>query len=48
MLDNPKAVSSHPPAAGRLVQALDKLRASSPGRRGNLRLVREMTDKGQK
>jgi len=45
-LDNPKAISSQLPAAGRLMQALDKLQASSLGRRGSLRLVRAMTEKG--
>jgi hypothetical protein len=47
VLDNPKAVSSQPPAAGRLVQVLEKLRSSSPGHHGNLRLVREMTNTGR-
>lgn len=46
LLDNPKAVSSHPPAAGRLVQVLDKLRSSSPRRRSNLAVVRSMTETG--
>lgn len=43
ILDNPTAVSSQPPAAKVLTTLLEKLRASAPGRRGNLRMVREMT-----
>jgi hypothetical protein len=45
ILDNPRAASSQPPAAKVLQSVLDKLRASAPGRRGNLRLVRAMTDR---
>jgi hypothetical protein len=47
ILDNPKAVSPQPPAAKVLQVTLDKLRASAPGRRGNLRLFRAMTDRGE-
>jgi hypothetical protein len=45
VLDNPRATSSKPPAAGRLVQVLEKLRSSSPSSRGKLALVRQMTDR---
>jgi hypothetical protein len=47
ILDNPKAVSSQPPAAKVLRVTLDKLPASAPGRRGNLRVGRAMTDRGE-
>ena len=44
VLDNPKAVSSQPPAAKVLATLLDKLRsASALGRRGRLAEVRAMT-----
>jgi hypothetical protein len=44
VLDNPRAVSSHPPAAKVLAALLDKLAsASAHGRRGNLSLVKSMT-----
>ena len=47
ILDNPKAVSSQPPAARVLTSLLDKLRsASAQGRRGRLSVVRTMTEKG--
>ncbi|MDT7723310.1 MAG: hypothetical protein QOE94_4321 [Mycobacterium sp.] len=47
ILDNPKAVSSQPPAARVLTSLLDKLRsASAQGRRGRLAVVRTMTEKG--
>ena len=47
ILDNPKAVSSQPPAARMLTSLLDKLRsASAQGRRGRLAVVRTMTEKG--
>jgi hypothetical protein len=47
VLDNPKAVATHPPAAKALAGLLEKLRsASAHGRRGNLALVRTMTEKG--
>jgi hypothetical protein len=42
VLDNARAVSSHPPAAGRLMQALELLWKSSPVRNGKLRLVKAM------
>jgi hypothetical protein len=46
VLDNPRAVSSHPAAAKVLASLLDKLRAASArGRRGGLALVRTMTEK---
>jgi hypothetical protein len=43
ILDNPKATSSKPPAAGRLMQVMEKLRTSSSTRRGKLALVKDMT-----
>jgi hypothetical protein len=47
ILDNPKAVSSQPPAARVLTSLLDKLRsASAQGPRGRLAVVRTMTEKG--
>ena len=47
ILDNPKAVSSQPPAARMLSTLLDKLRSASAGRhRGNLAVVRAMTTNG--
>ena len=47
ILDNPKAVSSHPPAAKVLASLLDKLRsAPAQRRRAGLELVRTMTEKG--
>lgn len=46
ILDNPRAVSSQPPAARVLTALLDKLRsASAHGRRGGLSVVRDMTGK---
>jgi hypothetical protein len=48
ILDNPKAVSSQPPAAKVLAAMLEKLRSTSAqGRRGGLALVRTMTEKGR-
>ena len=47
LLDNPKAVNQQPAAAKALAALLDKLHsASGRGRRGNLSLVRTMTEKG--
>ena len=47
ILDNPRAVSSQPAAAKGLAALLDKLRsASARGRRGNLAVVRTMTENG--
>jgi hypothetical protein len=47
ILDNPKAISSQPPASGVLTSLLDKLRsASAQGRRGRLAVVRTQTEKG--
>ena len=46
ILDNPKAISSQPPAARQLIKALDRLHATSSRRRGNLSVVRSMTKKG--
>jgi hypothetical protein len=47
VLDNPRAVNQHAPAAKVLSVLLDKLRAASAGgRRGGLALVRTMTEKG--
>ncbi len=45
ILDNPRAVSSQPPAAKVQVSLLDKMRSASvQGRRCRLSLVRTMTD----
>jgi hypothetical protein len=47
ILDNPKAVNQQPAAAKVLASLLDKLHsASARGRRGNLAVVRTMTEKG--
>lgn len=46
ILDNPKAISSQPPAARVLISMLEKLRSGSTTRRGNLALVKSMTEKG--
>ena len=43
VLDNPRATTSKPPAAGRLVQVLEKLRMSSPACGRHLAAVRAMT-----
>ena len=44
LMDNPKATSSKPPAAGRLMQVLEKLHATASMRRNNpLAVVRSMT-----
>jgi hypothetical protein len=48
ILDNPKAISSQPPAAGRLMQLMDLLHASSPMKRGKLSVVRSMTSEKRK
>lgn len=46
LMDNPKAVSSHASTAKILVGLLDKLHTGSArGRRGNLTVVRTMTEK---
>jgi hypothetical protein len=45
--DNPRVASAQPPAAKVLVSVLDTLhKGSAQERRGNLALVRTMTDKG--
>jgi hypothetical protein len=45
-MDSPKAVNQQPAAAKVLVTVLDMLRkGSAQGRRGNLSLVRTMTEK---
>lgn len=46
VLDNPKATTSMPQAAGRLMQVLDRLRTSATARRGTLALVKDMTKQG--
>jgi hypothetical protein len=46
LLDNPRAVSQQPAAAKVLAALLEKLHSASGGRRGNLALVRTMTEKG--
>jgi len=46
LIDNPRALSSHPPAARVLAVPLDKLRSTSvQGRRGRLEVVRTLTEK---
>jgi hypothetical protein len=46
LMDNPKATSSKPPAAGRLMQVMEMLRKSSEGaRRGRLASVRALSSK---
>jgi hypothetical protein len=48
ILDNPRAVSSHPAAARVLASLLDKLRsASAPNHRGRLRVVRAMSPRDE-
>jgi hypothetical protein len=47
LLDNPRAVSSQPAAAKVLASLLGELRkGSARGRRGNLAVVRSLTEKG--
>jgi hypothetical protein len=48
VLDNPRATSSKPPAAGPLVNILNQLRKSAQGAKPKLASVRRMTrpDKG--
>jgi hypothetical protein len=47
ILDNPKALNQQPAAAKVLAALLESLRsASAHGRRGNLAVVRTMTEKG--
>jgi hypothetical protein len=47
VMDNPRAVSSHPPAAKVLAGLLDALhKGSAQGRRGSLAVVKSMTEKG--
>ena len=43
VLDNPKAVSSQPPAAGQLVSILNQLRKSAQGGKPKLASVRQMS-----
>ena len=43
VLDNPKAVSSQPPAAGQLVSILNQLRKSAAGGKPKLASVRQMS-----
>jgi hypothetical protein len=45
ILDNPKAVSSQPPAAGQLVHAMNTLRKSATGAMPKLASIRSMTSK---
>jgi hypothetical protein len=45
VLDNPRAVWSHPPAAKVLTAVLDKLSSTSAqNRRGRLAVVRKLTE----
>jgi hypothetical protein len=46
ILDNPRAISQQPAAAGKLVDLLDTLHKGAAPRRGGLALVRSMTEKG--
>ena len=46
ILDNPRAVPQQPAAAGKLADIMDRLHKGSVARRGGLKLVRAMTDKG--
>jgi hypothetical protein len=47
ILDNPRAKSTHPPAAKVLVSVMDTLhKGSAQGRRNSLALVKSMTEKG--
>lgn len=46
ILDNPKAISSQPPAAAQLVHILERLRKSAAGSKPKLASVRQMTDRG--
>jgi len=43
ILDDPKAVSSKAPAAGRLIDAMERLRKGADGKRSKLSSVRSMT-----
>ena len=45
VLDNPRAVSTHPAAAKVLTPLLDKLHRASRPRRGNLAVVRAMASR---
>jgi hypothetical protein len=46
VLDDPKATSTKPPAAGQLMRVMELLRKSSDGvRRGRLAVVKSMTSK---
>jgi hypothetical protein len=46
VLDNPRAISSKPPAAGALVNILNQLQKSARAARPKLASVRDMTKKG--
>jgi len=46
ILDNPRAVSHQPAAAGKLADILDRLHKGAVARRGGLKVVRAMTDGG--
>ena len=43
ILDNPRAVSQQPAAAGKLAEIMDRLHKGAAPRRGGLKLVRAMT-----
>jgi hypothetical protein len=45
VLDNPRAMSPHPPAARVLARLLDELRKPAQSRRGGSKVVRAMTGK---
>jgi hypothetical protein len=46
ILDNAKAISSQPPAAGQLIHIMNQLRKSAASAKPKLAAVREMTKKG--
>jgi hypothetical protein len=49
LMNNPRAVNQQPAAAKALASLLDQLRqVSAHGRRGNLALVRQMSEKGSR
>jgi hypothetical protein len=48
VMDNPKATTSKPPAAGRLLQVLEKLHSTASKRQTTLAVVRSMTSEKRK
>ena len=47
ILDNPKAISSQPPAAGQLINIINQLRKGAQGGRPKLASVRQMTTRSK-